>query len=375
MTSCHLIIRVKSDTDCHMAHHDRTWLQKIRTHWQREQHLIRKKYRIPYPIVPPRHRDISAPDPVVLPVARPGIRQQKTSHYDSQDPPIYCSTCHGDLQNCACPNGISRWWRRVEDELSASTSRTSTRERRTLFNSTVTEHSSIARSHSNRSNALERDVLLDWNDRQSLLTFLRTVTSHKNLANLTLSQLQELISNCGYLRRFDSVIDLMLRKSSTHLHQIYIDRSYHTTLPGMIPFTHLSIIADNLDLSQALHATQILASRLTEKIDSSIDAFLCDPPLQSKRVSLRQKQSLFLASQLPTGTLYSSTELKQKWRKDLNEDKSCSLLWKQRLNALPVSLTWQIPLLLDMQKNLRNKSCALIKWLFLLFISNFSEWY
>ena len=328
-----------------MAHNDRAWLHKLRTHWQREQHLIRKKYQISYQIVPSWQRGITAPDVMTLPATCPRVRQQNigqrskttpdddaASETQSCDLPIYCSTCHRDLKECTCPNGIGQWWRkpaqisRMEDERSGNSSRNSTRQRRTLLSSSVTKSSSMASSNTDRSKALERYVLLDWNNRQSLLEFLRTATSHRNLSDLTVTQLQELISDSRHLHLFDSIIDLMLHKASSHLYQIYIDRSYHSTLPGMIPFTHSSVIADNLHLSQSIHATQILASRLTNNIDSSIDTFLSEQALTSKRTSIREQQSRFLASRLPKGAFYSASELMWMWRKDLKKEKSCAFI-------------------------------------------------
>ena len=109
-----------------MTHNDYESLQKIRSRWQKEQQLIRKKYQIQYNMTYTLKKCINKPVSIAshdgLPleeekniVSHDDLKSntfQLDKHYfnDTNIPPMYCSKCHLNLTECTCSDGLGKWW-------------------------------------------------------------------------------------------------------------------------------------------------------------------------------------------------------------------------------------------------------------------------
>jgi hypothetical protein len=118
---------------------------------------------------------------------------------------------------------------------------------------------------------------------------------------MTIEQLRELITNNNHIHLFNSIIDLILcikkEQTESFLCHIYIDPSY-------IPLSQSQLIADNINLNQAIYSIQKIASLLGVKISQSINEFL--PETKQRNLILNQ-QSLFIASKIPYNTFYRTS--------------------------------------------------------------------
>ena len=130
------------------------------------------------------------------------------------------------------------------------------------FDTSLNNLSSITKTKSDTTNHKKQYVLLDWNNPKSLLHFLQTTTSHKNLSNMTIKQLQNLISNNNDIHIFNSINDLMLmmtkEQNKISLCDIYIDPYYYyySITENIIPFSQSYLIADNINLNQNLYCIE-----------------------------------------------------------------------------------------------------------------------
>lgn len=185
--------------------------------------------------------------------------------------PIRCSHCHGTVHTCSCPNGLAQWW--TQSTRTTSTSAESTKK--------------ISANESKSSNP--QYVLLDWTNRRSLLDYLSTQYPKETLSSLSLKELQRRIEEIPSIHRFNSFAELFRSQSSFQLGQIYIDRSFYSSIPSAIPLTQSSIIADTIHLPRAIEAIHLLARQLGVQIDPiTIDAHT--------RKSLLEQQSIYLSS-------------------------------------------------------------------------------
>ena len=154
-------------------------------------------------------------------------------------------------------------------------------------------------------------MLLDWNNRQSLMNFIRTTKSTENLSTMTIEQLRELITNNDHIHIFNSMVDLILSMNKEQ-HQavfchIYIDPSYYSTIQGIIPLSQSHIIADNINFNRTLHSIQKMAMLLGVKIDQSLHEFLPEKPSRKQRQSILHQQTLFITSKIPYNTFRNTS--------------------------------------------------------------------
>jgi len=147
---------------------------------------------------------------------------------------------------------------------------------------------------------MSKYVLLDWNNRQSLMNFIRTTNSNENLSNMTIEQLRKLLTKNDHIHIFNSIIDLIIsmnkEQRQAFFSHIYIDPSYYSTIQGIIPLSQSQFIADNINLNRTLHTIQQMAILLGIKIDPSIKQ---EKISTKQRQSILHEQTLFIASKIP----------------------------------------------------------------------------
>lgn len=319
-----------------MTHNDYEHIHKIQNHWRKEQQLIRQKYQIPYSMTYKTKqcstKSISIPSRAESLFKRNKIN---TTHNDMKDkncdiPPMYCSKCHLDFTECLCQNGLGQWWVYLQksgiclltlnqflhllfiDNLSKTFLMNSIHDRHVSFDTNLIDLSSIERTNSQilKSKFTKHQyVLLDWNNRQSLLNFLnQTTKSTKNLSNMTVEQLHKQITNNNHIHIFNSIIDLTLTMNKeqhhTSLCHIYIDPYYYSTIQDTIPLSQSQLIADNTNINRALYSIEKLAVLLGVKIDQTI---IYEKITTKQRKSILNQQLLFLASKIPYNTFRNTS--------------------------------------------------------------------
>jgi len=123
---------------------------------------------------------------------------------------------------------------------------------------------------------------------------------------MTIEQLRKLITNNNHIHIFNSIIDLIftMNKEQHHISlcHIYIDPFYYSTIQGTIPLSQSQLIADNINLNQALHSIQKIAVLLGIKIDQSFSENLSEKISTKQRKSILNRQLLFIASKMPYNT-------------------------------------------------------------------------
>ena len=154
-------------------------------------------------------------------------------------------------------------------------------------------------------------VLLDWNNRQSLVNFIRTTEFNQNLSTMTNEQLHELITSHNYIHIFHSIINLILfinnEEREENFYRVYIDPSYYETIQGTIPFYQSHLIADNINLERVLRCTEKIAHLLGIKLDRSISKIFEEKLSTKQRKSILNQQSLFIASKIPYNTFHDTS--------------------------------------------------------------------
>ena len=259
--------------------HDHERLHQIQYRWQREQQLIRRKYQIQYNMTytfPQCHRKLisnsSQIEYLVKINQEPVIPTKQVNKYyfkpkanESNIPPMYCSNCRLNLLECLCQNGLGQWWIHFQKKLhptsiieffeikfenilfQGKSLLNSIHDRHVSFDTSLIDLSSTEKTNSQSHQT--QYVLLDLNNRQSLLNFIRITQLTKNFSNLTIEQLQDLITNNKHIHIFNSIIDLTqtITKEQNHLSlcQIYIDPSYYSTISDSIPFSQSHLLAAN----------------------------------------------------------------------------------------------------------------------------------
>jgi hypothetical protein len=177
----------------------------------------------------------------------------------------------------------------------------SMQERHVSFDQSLADLSSIERTSSQKVKSesnKQQYVLLDWNNRQSLLHFIQTTQLNQNPSNMSIEQLRQLITNNNHIYLFTSIIDLILTMNQTSLCQIYIDPFYYSTIQGTTPFLQSQFIADNIDLNRALYSIQKMAILLGVKMNPSVNKKIST----KQRKTILNQQSLFIASKIPYNT-------------------------------------------------------------------------
>ena len=315
-----------------MKHHDYQYLRQIQSQWRKEQQLIGKKFQIPYsmtytsrschdkPITLLSTTNSSLTDQMI--VTRQN-RKRKTnrvsqhcSNNDFRIPPIFCAKCHLNPTECLCPDGIGQWWSYLhrrssllvgEDTFEKKSQSNSISGRHVNFETSSIDLSSIEQSTSNKPKLTSHPphyVLLNWNDRQSLLKFLHTTQSLHNISHLTIEQLRQEITMNTHIHLFQSISDLLLTMSKEQqrisLCQIYIDPSYYSTREGTTSFSQSRLIADNYDLNRTLYSIRKISNLLGIKIDQHTNEFSFENRSTKQRKSILSQHSLFLASKIPS---------------------------------------------------------------------------
>ena len=186
----------------------------------------------------------------------------------------------------------------LESILKEKSRSSSIRERHVSFDNSLIDLSSIEQINPSKTKPKPQYVLLDWHNRQSLLNFLRTTELiTKNLSNMSIEQLQQLITDQDHIRIFNSIIDLTLTMYKEQ-HQIsfcnlYIDSNLSIQ-------SHL--IADNINLKQVLYSIEKLSILLGVKIDPHRNSFSFSRLSTKQRKSILNQHSLFLTSKIPSNT-------------------------------------------------------------------------
>lgn len=285
----------------------------MHSHWQKEQQLIRKKFQIPYNMTYTSQlcHQTSMTSSLKLTVKRkPNQMNKQCSTNDVHLPPIFCSTCHSNPIECSCENGLGQWWTRLHQR-----SGLSVLEKKSLSNSisaramSLIDLTSIEQSKS--SSHSPEYVLLNWNDRQSLLNYLQTTQHIRTISKLTLEQLHQQILTHSHIHLFDSIIDLLLTMTKDQHHisvcQIYIDPSCYSLDEITHPFSQSHCIADNGDLHSTLNSIQKLAILLGLKIELDVNEFSFENRSTKQRKSILNQHSLYLASKMPSNIIQHSS--------------------------------------------------------------------
>ncbi|CAF3071280.1 unnamed protein product [Rotaria sp. Silwood2] len=292
------------------THNDYKCLREMRYQWQKEQQLIRKKYQIPYNITYTSKQCFNKHIPMIS-KAEFNDYKTKTDQLDKHSFNIkYCSKCNLNITKCLCSNESSQCSINLKKK-SYSTNKTSkTSSRNFLHEQHVNSDSSLINFSSiERTNSIHNKkqyVLLDWNNCQSLSNFIRTTKLNKNLSNMTIEQLHELIIKHDHIHIFQSIIDLILsmnrEERQKFLCHIYIDPYYYSTIQGTIPLFQSQLIADNNNLDHVLHSIKKIATLLGVKLDQSINKILHEKLSTKQRQSILNQHSLFIASKIPYNT-------------------------------------------------------------------------
>ncbi|CAF3476278.1 unnamed protein product [Rotaria sp. Silwood1] len=293
-----------------MTHSNYKSLREIYYRWQKEQQLIRKKYQIPYNMTYTSkqyfNKHISIISNAESNNLKPKIDKFNKPSFNFK----YCSEYNFNLTECSCPNELRQCSINIKNK-SYSTDKTS---KSSSINFLREQHiqndsSSINFSSNERTKSIHNKkqyVLLDWNNRQSLIDFIRTTKLNKNLSNMTIEQLHELIINHDHIHIFHSIIDLIVSMTKEErqkfLCHIYIDPSYYSTIQGTIPLFQSHLIADNINLDRVLHSIEKIAFLLGVKLDQSMNNILQEKLSIKQRQSILNQQSLFIASKIPFST-------------------------------------------------------------------------
>ncbi len=182
-------------------------------------------------------------------------------------------------------------------------------ERHASFDTSLVELSSMTQTNSSKVKFKPNQphyVLLDWNNRQSLLNFLQTIHHNQHLSNMPIEQLRQLITNHDQIHLFNSIIDLILtitkQQHRLSLCDIYIDPVYYSTIPDTVPFSQSYLMADNINLNRTLHNIQQIARHLGAKIDQSTKPFSFEKVSIKQRKSILNEQMRLITSKLPNHT-------------------------------------------------------------------------
>ena len=136
LSCCHLIIQTVEDTHTYidMTHNYYEDLYQIRYRWQKEQHLIRKKFQIPYNMTYTSKQCLSKHISITtqpnslfkdkkISVTRDDVKGKtfrldkpcfNIKNNDLNIPPMYCSKCHLYLTECSCLDGLGQWWMNLQ---------------------------------------------------------------------------------------------------------------------------------------------------------------------------------------------------------------------------------------------------------------------
>lgn len=188
-------------------------------------------------------------------------------------------------------------------------------DRHVSFDRSLIDLTSIEQSNSQilKSKSVKHQyILLDWNNRQSLLKFLnQTIASTKNLSTMSIEQLNEFITNQNHIHCFKSIIDLILTLTKEQdylsLCHIYIDPIYYSTIENTIPLSQSKLIADNINLKHALYSIKNLVMLLGIKIDQSSNEYLHEKLSKEQRKLILNQYLLYLASKIPNNTFSHTT--------------------------------------------------------------------
>lgn len=306
-----------------MKHHD---YQQIQSRWRKEQQLIGKKFQISYSMTSTspscQKKSITLLSTTNFSSNRKRKPNQRCSNDDSHIPPMFCAQCHSNPMKCQCSDGIGQWWSHLHRR-SSSLMGENTREKKSRSHSLSIRHvnferslidlSSIEQSISHKANFLSHSpqyVLLNWNDRSSLLKFLHTTQSIRNISHLSIEQLRHQIITNTSIHLFQSITDLFLTLSKEQqrisLCQIYIDPSYYSTRYGTDPFSQSHLIADNYDLNRTLYSIRKISNLLGVNIDQHANDFSFENRSTKQRKSILSQHSLFLASKMPSNIFQHS---------------------------------------------------------------------
>ncbi|CAF1052664.1 unnamed protein product [Rotaria magnacalcarata] len=317
-----------------MTHNDYQCVRKTRYRWQKEQQLIRKKYQIPYSILSTSnqclHKHISILSNVEslykyekLTVTNNNLKTkiyQRDKHNfniktnGANNLLIYCSRCNLNRSACSCSNTLDQRQINLKkescssDAMSKRFSINSLHKQNVPIDSSLIDLSSIEQTNSQTINS-NQYVLLDWNNRQSLMNFIRTTEFNQNLTAMTNEQLHELITSHNYIHIFHSIIDLILfinnEEHEENSYRVYIDPSYYGTIQGTIPFCESHLLADNINLKRVFRCTEKVAHLLGIKRDRSIRKIFEEKLSTKQRKSILNQQSLFIASKIPYNTFHN----------------------------------------------------------------------
>ncbi|CAF3370687.1 unnamed protein product [Rotaria socialis] len=319
-----------------MTHNDDQCVRKIRYRWQKEQQLVRKKYQIPYSILYTSnqclHKHISILSNVEslyknekLTVTDNNLKTkicQRDKHNfniktnDANNLPIYCSRHHLNRSERSYSSRLDQRQINLKKESCASDAMSkrfsinSLHKQDVPIDSSLIDLSSIEQTNSQTVNS-NHYVLLDWNNRQSLMKFIRTTEFNQNLRTMTNEQLHELITSHNYIHIFHSIINLILsinnKEHEENFYRVYIDPSYYGTIQGTVPFCESHLIADNINLKRVLRCTEKIAHLLGIKLDRSIRKSFEENLSTKQRNSILNQQSLFIASKIPYNTFRNSS--------------------------------------------------------------------
>ncbi|CAF0732317.1 unnamed protein product [Rotaria sordida] len=293
-----------------MTHNDYECLHKIRYRWQKEQQLIRKKYQIPYNMTYISKQCFNKYISITSKAESNNLKT-KIDQLDKHSFNIkYCSKCHLNLTQCSCSNQLNQCLINLKKKSYSTDKISKISSINFLYKQPMNSDSSLINISSNeRTNSIynkKQYVLLDWNNRQSLMNFIRTTQLNKNLSNMTIEQLHELIIHHDHIHIFHSIIDLICsmnkKERQEFLCHIYIDPFYYSTIQDTIPLFQSKLIADNINLDHVLHSIKKLAFLLGIKFDQSINKILPEKLSIKQRQSILNQQSLFIASKIPYNT-------------------------------------------------------------------------
>ena len=115
---------------------------------------------------------------------------------------------------------------------------------------------------------------------------------------MSIEQLQQLITDQDHIHIFNSIIELILtmnkEQNPISFCHLYIDSN--------LPFTQSLLIADNINLKQALYSIEKIAILLGVKIDQHRNYFSIARLSTKQRKSILNQHSLFLTSKIPSNT-------------------------------------------------------------------------
>ena len=287
--------------------------------------MIRKKYQIPYNTAYTSARCTTSPGTVAVSHARLPMKREKKRAIGSDatnkadgDPPMHCTRCDEFVTKCSCSNGLGRWWANLQKKSSSAHSLKGTsmhffQERNVQFDSSssadLTSMDQPRGDQNNKESYLF--ALIDRDNRQSVQNFIRTLKLTENPLTMTDEQLADILSNHDGIKIVHSFVDLGLAihhdGHPSHLCQTYIDPSFYSSISGSTPLSQSRLIADNLDLTRALHSIHTLCRQLGVKIDRFADQFLskqiaAHAASSKKRHLILHEHSQLLASRMPHRT-------------------------------------------------------------------------